>query len=342
MRTIRVALMLVLLTGLAVGQQVLDASHENESSIQAVATTVTTSTHPVERIVVPTYSDLNCAGFLSQQGRMDSAFVAGGLNTPHATSFSAGQVVYLSGSHFQEGERITFLRELRDPNRFEYFAGQRKLVRETGQPYAELAQGHVVDTRQSMAIAHLDFSCAGVAPGDLAVKFISHPKISYRSPEKFDIFAPPNGKTRGRIVMAKDFDGVLGTGQKVYLTVGSNQGVKVGDYFRITRSYGQELQDPVDSISFKASDVEDTQKYPARMGKHWFNRGQGPTIDVREMPRYSVGELIILGTTPTSATGMITFALQDVHVGDAVELEPQVTTAQAAAAASSAAPAASR
>ena len=37
--------------------------------------------------------------------------------------------------------------------------------------------------------------------------------------------------------MGKDFDSVVGTGQKVYLNVGSNQGVKVGDYFRATRNY---------------------------------------------------------------------------------------------------------
>ncbi len=41
--------------------------------------------------------------------------------------------------------------------------------------------------------------------------------------------------------MGKDFDSVLGTGQKVYFNVGSNQGVKVGDYFRAVRSYAGDL-----------------------------------------------------------------------------------------------------
>ena len=36
----------------------------------------------------------------------------------------------------------------------------------------------------------------------MAVPFIEHQKITYRSPLRFDVFAPPNGKTSGRIVMA--------------------------------------------------------------------------------------------------------------------------------------------
>lgn len=323
MRKVSVGLMLALLTGVALGQQILDAAHENESSIQEVAT-VTSATNPLEQTLTPTYADLNCAGFLSKQPLPDSTFVAGGMNSPHETKFVSGEVVYLSGRQYKDGEKLTFVRPLRDPNQYEFFNGQQKLIAATGQPYAELAQGHVVDTRQGMAIADLDFACEAVVPGDLAVPFIQHSKISYSRPQHFDLFAPPNGKLTGRIVMAKDFDGVLATGQKVYLTVGSEQGVKVGDYFRVVRSYEDDLKDPVDSLSFKAAVLEDTQKYPPSIDHQGYGWGKkGPTIHVKDMPVRSLGELIVLNTTPTSATGMITFALEEMHVGDTVELEPQ-------------------
>ncbi|HSB75822.1 MAG TPA: hypothetical protein VLC12_09245, partial [Terriglobales bacterium] len=152
-------------------------------------------------------------------------------------------------------------------------------------------------------------------------------------PVQFDMFAPANGKTSGRIVMAKDFDGELGTGAKVYLTVGSNQGVKVGDYFRITRTYEDDLENPVDSLSFKATVMEDTQKDPPTMGHSWTSwRSKGPSIQVKDMPRRSVGELIVLSTSGSSATGMITFALEDAHVGDEVELEAPTAPEQASSA----------
>lgn len=332
MRKVSVALTLALLTGVAVGQQLLDAAHENESSIQEVAT-VTSATNPMELMLTPTYDDLNCAGFISKQPVADSSFVAGGLNSPHETKFITGEVVYLSGEHYKDGEKLTFVRALRDPNRYEFFNGQRKLIAATGQPYAELAQGHVVDTRQGMAVAELDFACEAVVPGDLAVPFIQHPHMSYSEPKHFDVFAPANGKLTGRIVMAKDFDGVLATGQKVYLTVGSEQGVKVGDYFRVVRSYGDDLKDPVDSLSFQATVMEDTQKNPPTIGHQWFGWGKkGPNLQVKDMPVRALGELIVLSTTPSSATGMITFALEEMHVGDTVELEPQRAGVQTAGA----------
>ena len=47
-----------------------------------------------------------------------------------------------------------------------------------------------------------------------------------------------------------------------------------------------------------------------------------PAGKLSELPRRVVGELIVLSTQPSSATAMITFSLEDIHVGDRVELEP--------------------
>ena len=51
--------------------------------------------------------------------------------------------------------------------------------------------------------------------------------------------------------------------------------------------------------------------------------GKGPTIRVADYPRRAVGEIVVIGTTPTTATGMIVFALEDLHLGDGVELDQQ-------------------
>jgi hypothetical protein len=53
------------------------------------------------------------------------------------------------------------------------------------------------------------------------------------------------------------------------------------------------------------------------------NRGKGPAIHTADFPRRAVGEIVILSTAPSTATGMIVFALEDVHVGDGVELDEQ-------------------
>src|SRR5208337_2291887 len=111
----------------------------------------------------------------------------------------------------------------------------------------------------------------------------------FHPPARFDRFAPTNGKVSGRILMAKDFDGELGSGAKVYLNVGANQGVKVGDYFRAVRSYSADLKDPVDSLSFKASTSEDTQKKPPSIDPKLLTKTNGPEIHVADFPRRAVG-----------------------------------------------------
>jgi hypothetical protein len=55
--------------------------------------------------------------------------------------------------------------------------------------------------------------------------------------------------------------------------VGANQGVKVGDYFRAVRTYDADLNDPVDSLSFKAAIAEDTQKKTPSVDPHMFTKG---------------------------------------------------------------------
>ena len=279
---------------------------------------------PIERLQTPTNADLYCAGFINKQLLPDVNFVAGGLDTPNTTKYVTGDMIYLAGSGYQTGQQFMIVRELQDPNRYELFEGQHALIRATGQPYSELARVRIVDTRSKMAIGEVEFSCDPIVPGDLAIPFVEKPTVQFHPPVHFDRFLPATGKASGRIVMAKDFDSELGTGMKVYMNVGSSQGIKAGDYLRAVRSYETDLKDPVDSLSFKASTTEDTQKRPAVIQPTMLDRyTKGPRIDEGQLPRRAVGEVVVLSTTPTTSTGMIVFALEDVHAGDAVELDEQ-------------------
>jgi hypothetical protein len=52
-----------------------------------------------------------------------------------------------------------------------------------------------------------------------------------------------------------------------------------------------------------------------------FTKGNGPVIHVRDLPRRAVGEIVVIAVTPTTATGMVVFALEDVLAGDDVEVD---------------------
>jgi hypothetical protein len=310
----KTGLLLVLVATLAAAQQVTP----NEAGI--IPTSVS---EPFVRYQTPTASDLYCAGFISKDRIPDAKYVNGGLQTPSTTKFTNGEIVYLSGTGYQVGQQYTILRELRDINAYELFPGQRKLLAATGHPYGEIGRVEVVDARSHSAVAEVKFACDPVNPGDVAVPFAEKQTIPFLTPGHFDRFMPSNNKLTGRIVLGKDFDGFMGTGGKVYMTMGSNQGAKVGDYFRVVRSYTATLGDPVDSLSFRASISEETQMHPPTVeaGSWTRNRNSGPNIRVGDLPRRAVGEVVILSVTPTTSTGMIVFALEDVHAGDNVELE---------------------
>ena len=307
----------VLLLATAAGAQTSDP---NAFQIPE-GTTPTAYNFPIERIPTPTYADLYCAGFISKKVLPDANFIIGGIHTPTTTHFTRGDIVYLRGAGYANGAEYEIVRALRDTNEYEMFPGQRKLLKQTGQPYEEVGRVRVVDTRSKAAIAQIEYACDGIAPGDTAIPFAEKQLVSFHGPVRFDRFLPASNKVSGRIVMGKDFDSQMGTGHKVYINVGANQGIKIGDYFRAVRTYDADLKDPVESLSFRAALAEDTQKKMASFDPQLWEKENGPVIHVRDLPRRAVGEIVIIGVTDTTATGMIVFALEDVHAGDGVELD---------------------
>jgi hypothetical protein len=291
------------------------------ASADPQGTSPTTNSFPTLRIQTPTYADLYCAGFISKQILPDANYVAGGLQTPSTTKFTRGDMVYLQGTGYTAGAEYEIVRALKDINEYEMYPGEKKILKETGQPYEEVGRVKIIDTRNKTAIGQVEYSCDAVNPGDTAIPFAEKQAVPFHAPARFDRYLPASNKLSGRIVMGKDFDSQLGTGQKVYLNVGSNQGVKIGDFFRAVRSYEADLKDPVDSLSFKAAIAEDTQKKTPSVDPTMFTKGNGPVIHVRDLPRRAVGEIVIIGVTNTTATGMIVFALEDVHSGDDVEAD---------------------
>ena len=322
----KIGLLVLLVAAAACAQQAADGAAASQSVPDR--TVMTSANFPIQRVMMPTYADVYCAGFINRQTLPDANFIAGGLDTPETTKFVRGDVVYLKGSGYTAGAEYEIVRALHDINEYEMFPGQAKLLKATGQPYEEVGRVRIIDTRSKAAVAQVEYSCDPLNPGDTAIPFAEKPMVSFHPPLRFDRFLPSGSKVSGRIVMAKDFDSELGTGQKVYFNVGANQGVKVGDYFRAVRNYSATLEDPVDSLSFRASVSEDTQKKQPSFDPGLWEKGNGPVIHVRDLPRRAVGEIVVIGTTPTTATGMIVFAMEDVHAGDGMELDESQAQSQ--------------
>lgn len=264
----------------------------------------------VERVAAPTYSDLNCAGFISKEKYNHANYVLAGAEAPAATQFAQGDTIFLQGGGYTEGERYSIIRELRDPNRSPAFLGQAAAIAAVGQPYQELGRVRVTALRGKTAVALVEFSCTAMVTGDLVVPYVEKQPVAFRN-AGFERWPASGGSINGRILMAKEFDVVVAAGQKVYLSVGSSQGVKVGDYFRAVRGYDSMKNEPVEALSYRVQQSEDTSKTTYRI----------PNGTYAQLPKRALGEMVVLSVTPTSATAMVTMSLEHINVGDIVELE---------------------
>ncbi|MCU1331662.1 MAG: hypothetical protein JWM08_654 [Candidatus Angelobacter sp.] len=259
---------------------------------------------------MPTRSDMYCSGFLTTEKISDKMFVAAGHNSPDQTRYAGpADVIFIHGQGLKEGERYQIVRHVKDTNHYEMFPGQKSAVRNLGVPYVELAIVKVTDVQKSTAVATFELSCADVIPGDIVIPLVERESPPFRK-VSLDRYTPPTGKPQGRIVMAKEFDSFLGSKYKAYLNIGSDKGLKPGDYLRATRTYSYSYHDPVAGLSLKAAEYDDTQMNPQRL----------PRGDVSSLPRRTLGDMIVLQVHPKSSTAMILTALEDIAVGDGVEV----------------------
>jgi outer membrane protein OmpA-like peptidoglycan-associated protein len=279
---------------------------------QAVQPAVKAQEHAANLNVgnTPTRSDMYCSGFLTNEKVPEKMFVAGGHNSPDQTRYAgASDTIFIHGQGMKEGDRYQIVRLVKDTNDYEVFPGQKSALHNAGMPYLELAIVKVTDVQKSTAIASFELSCADVMPGDIAIPLVERDAPPFRK-VILDRYTPPTGKTQGRIVMAKEFDTFLGSKYKAYLNIGADKGLKPGDYLRATRTYSYSYHDPVAGLSLKATDYDDTQKDPHKI----------PSGEISSLPRRTLGDMIVLNVQRKSATVMILTALEDIAVGDGVEV----------------------
>ena len=276
----------VVLIGLMILPLCLWAQQSSAGDPTPSGTIATSVTFPTERVVKPTRADLYCSGFVGKSIQTHANFVAGGLESPFATQFGTGEALFLNGKGYEVGQEYTIVRELVDPNRYELFPGQWAALRAAGQAYAELGTVKIVDTRNKMTVAQVEFACDTILPGDYAIPFVNKSGIAFHPPLRVDRFAPANGQLSGRIILAREFDSELGTGNKVYLNIGSNQGLKVGDYVKAVRSYEITASDPVDKLSFKAPSLDPTQLKKPSVEQGFLNHTNGPEIHIAELDQH--------------------------------------------------------
>jgi hypothetical protein len=109
------------------------------------------------------------------------------------------------------------------------------------------------------------------------------------------------------VVSGKDHTDLFGKNSAVYVNLGTNQGVKVGDYFRIFRYQGSH-----------AETVPQTKDYQFMI----YGFGSAPQrYEWNDLPREILGEGIVFNVSRNSSSIMVTVSSSEIYAGDYIEIE---------------------
>ncbi|HKW57591.1 MAG TPA: hypothetical protein VJN42_09565 [Candidatus Acidoferrum sp.] len=257
-----------------------------------------------------TYSTVYCSGFVTDQKVPDATRLVSGEHSNTKITFARGDYVYLnrgSDQGVRVGDRYSVVRQESDPSLVPWFKWQIKLMKAMGTHYVDAGQLQVVNVLPKTSVAQISFSCDYMQRGDIVLPFQDRPAPSFKEAGTFDHFAPVDGKPVAMVVQTKDYQQSAGAGSTVYVNLGTAQGVKVGDYFRIFRYQGS-----------LAETVTQTKGYQDRI----YGFGGSPQrYNWNDLPRELLGEGIVLNVSRNSATMFITFSSAEVFSGDYIELE---------------------
>lgn len=270
-----------------------------------------------DKSAVPNPGDLYCAGTITSESVPRDTYVITGEQSNYRISFDEGDYVFMnkgSDQGVKPGDEFSVIRPVTDTDPVEWTKWQNGILRKMGTMWEDEGRLKVVVARPDVSIAQVQHACNYVERGDIVVPFTERPAPPLKSTEKFDRFAPANGKALAMVITGKKYQQQIGNNDIVYVNLGNTQGVKVGDYFRIFRYQGTQHET-----------VYQTPRYAFNVDGDWgpvYGIGRVPSkYNWSNVPREVVGEGVVLRTGPNSSTVLITFALHEIYTGDYVELE---------------------
>ena len=296
---------------------------------------------PQERtaVAVAGRTDLYCAGYIQYAPAPINPEIVGGEQEQEQRTYVEGDYVFINAGS-QQGVRV----------------GQEfSIVRPRGQMTSkftakkgwlgvymqELGRLQVVSVKDRVSVALITNSCETVLLGDLLREVNNRVSPTQRAEVLLDRFADPTGKQKGRIVMAQDGHEMVSRNHIVYIDLGAEDNIKAGDYFtiyrpagggNITRVANEEIarsqSGGFESDSFHggkfSNQSQRTKDYTNTPGL-FFKNEPLTTHEIKRhrpaVPRKVVGELVILSVQTRTATAIITRVAQEIHTGDAVELQ---------------------
>jgi hypothetical protein len=258
----------------------------------------------------PRDHDVYCAGTVTMTPPTRDTYIISGVESANRILFNEGDLVFInrgSKQGVQVGAEFLVSRQVKDKSAAQWFVWQTSLMRAMGQTWADIGRIRVVHVDADTSTAQIILFCEQMQRGDIVRPFVARQVPTYKPAAKLDIFAPSNGKEMAMIVTMRDFGQVASAGRIVYVNLGTEQGSRIGQYFRIFRYQG----DRHGMVYAPRGQEHAISGYGTAPGNwNWSN-----------VPREILGEGIVLNVSQNASTVLITDGLREIYAGDYVELE---------------------
>jgi hypothetical protein len=257
-----------------------------------------------------TQDDIYCSGTITSESVPHDTYVITGEESNYKNTFQQGDYIYInkgSSQGVKVGDQFSVIRATTDPTDIEWTKWQFSILKKIGTMWEDEGRLRVVVAQPNVSIAQIVNSCNYMQRGDIVLPFNERPAPPLKSEANFDRFAPPSGKPVAMVVSGKQFAILDGINDIIYVNLGTSQGVKVGDYFRVFRYQGTE-HETVYQTKRAAFDIYGYGSAPAKY--QWDN-----------VPREVIGEGVVVRAAPNSSSVLITFSLHQIYAGDYIEVE---------------------
>lgn len=285
-----------------------------------------------EDMSVAVRNNLYCAGYIQKASFNTKYEIVGANEEKDKHIYSQGDDLYINVGAVDGVKVGDMFSVIRPRGKFKNKWSKKNNL---GVYVEELGAVEVTNVMREVSVAKVKTSCGVILFGDLLTPVPNRVSPLFKQRPALDVFASSSGKSNGRIVMARDGAELLAREQIVYIDLGREDNVKVGDYLTVFRPLGTgNLYTGVlpENVENQSGDYESDRYrgggYSIDSTRKKGEDGDGKTVTTENAKsrrpdglRRVVGELIILNVLEKTATAMIVRHATEIHTGDYVELQ---------------------
>ena len=277
-------------------------------------------------------NNLYCAGYVQTSPINPSMEIVAGHEEQDQYMYSENNVVYVNAGAkkgVKQGDILSVFRPRgKVSSKFSKKGNLGFYVQEVGAL-------EVIRVKDDVSIARVRTSCDNFLLGDLVQPVEKRTSPIHQERAALDRYADPSGKAVGRLFMARDGQELVTREQIVFVDLGAEDNVQVGDYLTVFRPIGKgNIFTPGDSDTVAASNngfESDTYRggqfsnqAPRRTGDQAGGRTESQKDAKNRRPnglRKVVGELVVLNVKERTATAVVVRSGNEIHTGDFVEIQ---------------------